>query len=173
MDKFPLLWDGRSIGELTAEREALYTWFEARCRLPEKGLWCAWAVGDRGELRLGVLEPCGDRAAIRRRFSDRLTGPVGRLQWGEVRPAHPAEPGDWLPAAGAGDLFRSPWLRERLQNTAGVLTRQAAGRRYVALPYDAGRPFPLPALFCLARVCRIGGRDYVVYAFDSGERPVL
>ena len=46
-------------------------------------------------------------------------------------------------------------------------------RRYVALPYDALRPFPLPALFCLARICRIGGRDYVVYAFDSGERPVL
>ena len=41
MDKFPLLWDGRSVGELTTEREALYTWFEARCRLPEKGLWCA------------------------------------------------------------------------------------------------------------------------------------
>ena len=171
MDKFPLLWDGRSVGELTTEREALYTWFEARCRLPEKGLWCAWAVGDQGELRLGVLEPCGDRAAIRRRFSARLTGPVGRLQWGELRPAHPAEPGDWLPAA--GELFRSPWLREQLQNASGVLTRQAAGRRYVALPYDAGWPFPLPALFCLARVCRIGGRDYVVYAFDSGERPVL
>ena len=42
MDKFPLLWDGRSVGELTTEREALYTWYEARCRLPEKGLWCGW-----------------------------------------------------------------------------------------------------------------------------------
>mgnify|MGYP007027390177 FL=1 len=171
MDKFPLMQGGVSVGELITEQEALYTWFEARCRLPGEGLWCAWAVGDRGELRLGVLEPCGDRATIRRRFSARLTGPVGRIQWGELRPAHPAEPGDWLPAA--GELFRSPWLREQLQNASGVLTRQAAGRRYVALPYDAGRPFPLPALFCLARVCRIGGRDYVVYAFDSGERPVL
>ena len=173
MDKFPLLWDGRSVGELTTEREALYTWFEARCRLPEKGLWCAWAVGDRGELRLGVLEPCGDRAAIRRRFSAQLTGPVGRLQWGELRPAHPAEPGEWLPAERAGELFRSPWLREQLQNAAGVLAPRTEGRRYGALPYDAMRPFPLPALFCLARICRIGGRDYVVYAFDKGERPVL
>ena len=25
MDKFPLLWKERSVGELTAEREALYT----------------------------------------------------------------------------------------------------------------------------------------------------
>ena len=173
MDKFPLLWDSKSVGELTTEREALYTWFEVWCRLPEKGLWCAWAVGEQGELRLGVLEPRGDQAAIRRRFSDRLTGPVGRLRWGELRPAHPSEPGDWLTAERAGELFRSPWLREQLRNTSGVLTRKAQGRRYVALPYDAGRPFPLPALFCLARVCRIGGRDYVVYAFDGGERPVL
>ena len=69
MDKFPLMQDGRPVGELITEREALYTWYEARCRLPGEGLWCAWAVGDRGELRLGVLEPCGDRASIRRRFS--------------------------------------------------------------------------------------------------------
>ena len=53
---------GRVVGELIAEREALYTWFEARCRLPEPGLWCAWAVGDREELRLGVLEPAGAEA---------------------------------------------------------------------------------------------------------------
>ena len=38
MDKFPLLWKKNSLGELTTEREALYTWFTARCRLPGKGL---------------------------------------------------------------------------------------------------------------------------------------
>ena len=69
MDKFPLMQGCFSVGELITEQEALYTWFEARCRLPGEGLWCAWAVGDRGELRLGVLEPCGDRATIRRRVS--------------------------------------------------------------------------------------------------------
>ena len=71
MDKFPLMQGCFSVGELITEQEALYTWFEARGRLPGEGLWCAWAVGDRGELRLGVLEPCGDRATIRRRFSAR------------------------------------------------------------------------------------------------------
>ena len=82
MDKFPLMQGGVSVGELITEQEALYTWFEARCRLPGEGLWCAWAVGDRGELRLGVLEPCGDRATIRRRFSARLTAPLGKLRQG-------------------------------------------------------------------------------------------
>ena len=97
MDKFPLMQGGVSVGELITEQEALYTWFEARCRLPGEGLWCAWAVGDRGELRLGVLEPCGDRATIRRRFSARLTAPLGKLRQGEIRPAHPPEPEDWTP----------------------------------------------------------------------------
>ena len=87
MDKFTLMQGGVSVGELITEQEALYTWFEARCRLPGEGLWCAWAVGDRGELRLGVLEPCGDRATIRRRFSARLTAPLGKLRQGEIRPS--------------------------------------------------------------------------------------
>ena len=77
MDKFPLLGKEAPLGELTTEREALYTWFTARCRLPGKGLWCAWAVGTQGELRIGVLEPAGDWVAIRRRFSDRMTAPLG------------------------------------------------------------------------------------------------
>ena len=76
VDKFPLLLDGRPAGELTVEREALYTWFDARCRLPGEGLWCAWAVGREGSLRLGVLEPSGQEAVIRRRFSIRMTEPL-------------------------------------------------------------------------------------------------
>lgn len=173
MDKFPLLMDGMPAGELTAEREALYTWLEARCRLPGEGLWCAWAVGDRGELRLGILEPAGGRASIRRRFSRQLTDPVGRLRWGEVRPARPAEPGDWEPPADMADWFRSPWLRRELAGIPGVLCRRSGERRYAAVPYDPARPFPLTALFCFARVRRIGGRDYAVFAFDREERPVF
>ena len=86
MDKFPLLLEGSPAGELIAEPEGLYTWFSARCPLPD-GLWCAWAVGDRGELRLGVLEPEGTQGTIRRRFSRQLTAPLGRLLRGEARPA--------------------------------------------------------------------------------------
>ena len=124
MDKFPLMQGGVSVGELITEQEALYTWFEARCRLPGEGLWCAWAVGDRGELRLGVLEPCGDRATIRRRFSARLTAPLGKLRQGEIRPAHPPEPEDWTPLERSAVRLRSPWLREQLHLVPGVLVRE-------------------------------------------------
>ena len=153
MDKFPLMQGGVSVGELITEQEALYTWFEARCRLPGEGLWCAWAVGDRGELRLGVLEPCGDRATIRRRFSARLTAPLGKLRQGEIRPAHPPEPEDWTPLERSAVRLHSPWLREQLHLVPGVLVREEQGRRELAVPYDVGRPFPLTALFCFAHLC--------------------
>ena len=45
MDKFPLMQGGVSVGELITEQEALYTWFEARCRLPGEGLWCGFVMG--------------------------------------------------------------------------------------------------------------------------------
>ena len=80
---------------------------------------------------------------------------------------------DWAPLERPEALFRSRWLREQLWGLSGLLTRSGDGRRYVAAPYDAGRPFPLPALFCFARVVRIGGRMYAVFAFDKGEQPVF
>ena len=172
MDNFPLMLEGRPAGELTAEREGLYTWFSARCPLPE-GLWCAWAVGDRGELRLGVLEPEGAQGTIRRRFSRQLTAPLGRLLRGEVRPAGAGAPETWEPAPDPERLFRSPWLRQRLKGARGARTRQTGERRYLALPYDKGKPFPLTTLFCFAHVRAIGEGTYVVYAFDGQERPVF
>lgn len=178
MDKFPLLLEGRSAGELTVEREGLYTCFAARCPLPE-GLWCAWAVGEQGELRLGVLEPEGRRGAIRRRFSRQLTAPLGRLLRGEVRPAGTRERSSrepasgWEPAPVPERLFRAPWLRQRLKGVQGALWRRAGEKRYLALPYDKGKPFPLTTLFCFARLRTIGESAYVVYAFDAQERPIF
>lgn len=172
MDKFPMLRDGRPAGELSVEREGLYTCFTARCALTE-GLWCAWAVGDRGELRLGVLEPSGTQGSIRRRFSRQLTAPLGRLLRGEVRPADAREPEAWEAAAAPEQFFHAPWLRQRLKGLQGVRTRQAGEVRYLALPYGKAEPFPLTTLFCFAQVRKIGAELYVVYGFDSQERPVF
>lgn len=130
-------------------------------------------MGDRGELRLGVLEPCGDRATIRRRFSARLTAPLGKLRQGEIRPAHPPEPEDWTPLERSAVRLRSPWLREQLHLVSGVLVREGQGRRELAVPYDVCRPFPLTALFCFAHIRRIHGRSYAIFAFNGEERPVF
>ena len=97
-DKFPLLLDGRAEGELTVEREALYTWFNARCRLPEEGgLWCAWAVGQAGSLRLGVLEPVGQAVL----HAD--DGAPGSAAAGGDPACGGGGPGDVAGRAGGGD----------------------------------------------------------------------
>lgn len=162
------------IGELMTEREVLYTWFSARCRLPENGLWCAWVVGEQGELRLGVLEPEGEWAVIRRRFSDRMTSPLGRLLRGELRPASgQVKDEKWETAPEPDRLFHASWLQRRLRGAKGALTRKENGYRYVAFPYDKGKCFPLTTLFCFAHVKCIGNRMYAVFAFDDREMPVF
>ena len=67
----------------------------------------------------------------------------------------------------------SQTLSVLVENKPGVLTRVEGGRRYAAAPYDPARPFPLPSLFCFARIRRIGGQDYAVFAFDAQGRPVF
>ena len=170
MDKFPLLWEGKAIGELSAEQETLYTWLTVRCRLPGEDIWCAWAVGDRGELRLGVVEP---QNGIRRRFSHQMTAPLGKLLRGELRPAGDRTEENWTAAPEPDRLFRTPWLRRQLRDVRGALTRTAEAGRFLALPYDEKRPFPLTPLFCLAQPRNIGGKRYMVYAFDGKEWPVF
>lgn len=170
MDKFPLYGESAILGELTAEREALYTWFEARCRLPEPGLWCAWVVGDRGELRLGVLEPSGERAGIRRRFSDRMTGPLGKILRGEIRPSTAGEDA-WEPLGAPQQLFRTPYLVQQLQKVEGALLKTVGGSRLVALPYDPQKPFGLVRMFCFARVIQIHGKLFAVFMFDENDMP--
>ena len=56
MDKYPVFREEQTVGELTVAPDALYTAFSVSCRGRE-GLWCAWAVGETGNLRIGVLEP--------------------------------------------------------------------------------------------------------------------
>ena len=171
MDKFPFCWKGNAVGELTTVRENLYTRFAARCRLPEEGLWCAWAVGTQGELRLGILEPCGDHAEICRRFSNRMAAPLGRLLRGELRAVDTDGTPRWEPLRSVP--FQTLWLRQQLQARTDVLTRTAANRRLLAIPYASEKPFPLVPLFCFAKGSRIDGRDYAVFAFDEKERPVF
>lgn len=168
MEQFPLLWRGTTVGEMTVETVGLYTCFRCTCRLPGDGLWHAWAVGEGGELRLGVLEPAGDRAVLRRRLSSRSWGHLGRLKCAQLRPAGEREE-HWQPMPLLP--FRTPWLRRELSSCGGILTRTEGGRRWIAVPYDSHRPFPLTQLFCLSSVRSIRGGEYVVFVFDENEVP--
>ena len=110
MDKYPVFREEQTVGELTVAPDALYTAFSVSCR-GQEGLWCAWAVGERESLRIGVLEPENGCLQIRRRFSKRLTDPLGPILRGELRPLG-EEREQWEPLR--PELLRSPYLRCRL-----------------------------------------------------------
>ena len=169
MDKFPLCWRGKSCGEVITEQEPLYLRFSVRGSLPEAGLWCAWAIGERGELRLGILEPCGEEAFLCRRFSQRLTAPLGRMLRGELRPVTKTVQEGW--SLLRENPFQTPWLRKQLQHISGAMICTEHEVRYLALPYEPKQPFPLVPLFCFAKVREIQGRQYAVFAFDREEFP--
>ena len=169
MDKFPLYWDGQAVGEVAAEEESLYTRFSACCRLPEEGLWCVWLIGKQGELRLGVIEPNGEEAVLCRRFSKRMTAPLGCLLRGELRRGGTAE--TWEVEPKPERLFHTPWLKGYLRGMEEVYFRREGSCLWVAIPYDARQPFPLLPLFCLAVVAPARGRLCAVFVFDRGETP--
>lgn len=173
VDRFPVLWNGACAGELTAEREGLYTCFHVCCHPPENAVWCAWAVGEQGELRLGVLEPSGGAFVLRRRFSDHMTVPVGRVLRGELRPAGQLQSQQWEAAAEPEQLFSAAWLRRGLHGLSGAMTCMENGMRCLALPYDPKVPFPLAELFCFARLRYLGEKAYVEFRFDEKDWPVF
>lgn len=174
MDKFPLIYAGRSVGELTVEQEGLYTRFSAVCHLPKEGVWCAWVVGEQGELRIGVLEPCGLEASISRRFSNRQVAPLGALRGGELRPAgEQPDCTDWKAMRRPEDWFRTPWLCGQLRSLHGVLAAQEGTVCRIAIPYSPRQPFPMTQIFCFARVTMVCGHWYVLYAFDQNELPIF
>jgi len=152
------------------EKEGLYTCFSVRGRLPKDSLWSAWIVGEAGELRLGVLEPCGEYAEIRRQYSERMIKPLGAVHRGEIRKVQPessmVKRKEHLP-------FRTLWLREMLQRMEQYQIRQQEDHYYLAIPFKVNKPFPLPPIFCLSRIMRIDGEECAVFCFDETEWPVI
>ena len=173
MDKYPLLWQGKSAGELTVTEEGLYTCFDCGCRRPGGGSGGAGAGGAGGRLRRGVLEPDGRQGTIRRRFSHQMTAPLGKLLRGEVRPAAEKQVEEWEPFRSEKAALRTPWLRQALAGTDGVLTRWVDGKRWLAVPWDCTRPFPLMPIICFASLRRIRDRDYAVFLLDGEEWPLF
>ena len=173
MGQTPIFWGEEHRGTLRAETRGLYTTFDARCRLPDRGLWCVWAVGDRGELRIGVAEPQGDQAGICRRFSIQQTACLGSLQKAVLRPAgEQADRVDWEPLTHP-EQFRTPWLRGQLSQLSGVRIARGEGVFRLAVPWDPAKPFPLTQLFCLATLRQLEGQWALIFTFDQQETPIF
>lgn len=152
----PLYWDGRRIGTLRVTPAGEDTCFTVDGTVPP-GLYRVYARGRRGELLLGIWEG----GTLRRRFSRSLVLPVGAVECGCVR-SSPVE--DWLPAR-----------PERFPGwpTEDGLCRRRGQDWELALPFAEDGPFPIPALFCLARIASVAGRRRAVFRFDGTGWPVV
>ena len=173
MERLPIIYQNAQVGELAVERLAGDIGFSARCQTPGKELQCLWVVGSSGELRLGVPEGRGGEAVFSRRFSQRMTAPLGRLLRGELRKAGGSRESGWKSVSRPEELFRTPWLRRSLTGVEGALTKKTGAGRCLALPYSPESPFLLTPIFCLCRIRRIGERSYAVFSFDDAEWPRL
>lgn len=170
MEKLPLLWKGKLWGELRICREGETCVFSGEFSLPGEGLWSVWILGARGEMRLGLPWACGTGWRIEKRFSRRMTDPLGDLFRGELRCPEQQCGEDWRPLEEAA-AFRTVWLERQLRSRAGVLWRGDAGGGWVAIPFDPKRPFPMMPMFCFASCCRIRGKYYLVVCLDRDEQP--
>ena len=70
---YPVYIGDRAAGTMTVTAAGEDHLFEVICHPPEPGLWRVWVQGEGQRLALGLLE--GGR--LRRRFSRRITGPLG------------------------------------------------------------------------------------------------
>ena len=136
---YPVYIGDRAAGTMTVTAAGEDHLFEVICHPPEPGLWRVWVQGEGQRLALGLLE--GGR--LRRRFSRRITGPLGAIRW-----------------AGAEDC--------PLPLPPGSLCRREGRRVRLAAPYDREGPFPLTELFCLARIRAMDGGLWAEYRFEDG-----
>ena len=172
--EIPVYREERPAGALRLRREGERTAVEMECALDRSGLFRGFLRCSRGEVGLGVLEPKGERLVLRRMLLNGELEPLGRPMSGEMRLSFPfREAGRWRSAAPGEPLLADRALQKELDGTAGVLWRREGGGRYLAVPFRAGGPFPLTALFCFARIREIDGGTYAVFRLDSHGNPQL
>ena len=96
--------------------------------------------------------------------------PSGCLQ--VVRPPKtPAAstPKGWSRELGAELLFQDPLLAQTIQNAPRPLVRPRPEGFQLAWPWDPEAPFPLPPVFCFARVQALGDRPFQAQAAPLRE----
>ena len=153
---------GCAAGVLRAAEQMGETVFEVTLYEPLQGIHRIVIEGDRSELLLGVLDT--GQTVLRRRLSLAVTEKAGRVC--SARAERCGVPRQEWRAVGEGEFAE-------LLLPRGALCRKDGVRRYLAVPWQEEDLFPLTELFCFARLHTMGGRDWVVFAFDETGNPVF
>ena len=174
MEQLPLYCQGERRGEVVLSLwgpNGARTEIAAAMDDPGDGLYRAFLLGEGGELPLGVLAPEEGRLTLRRRLYSRDVAALGPPERGEARCSFPFRDTCWRETRCPAQLFRGRFLQSRLRPAGRAWWRREGELLLLALPLEPRRPFPLEALFCLARLEQVEGQRCVVYAFRE-EEPV-
>ena len=172
--ELPVLCQGAPAGRLRLREEGERMTAELDCPLDRSGLFRGYLICRGGELALGVLEPKGERLRLCRRLLTAEIRALGPPERGELRLSFPFQrEAGWQRLSRPECFFRRAPFGRDLAGLEGALWREARGLRFLALPFDCRRPFPLPTLFCFAQIAEVCGRTCAVFAFDREEGPVM
>ena len=172
MERVKLYCRGECRGEIELQPQGNRTDVWAVMEDPGDGLYRAALCGEQGEILLGVLSPEKAALELRRKLYSRDVAALGPLVRGEARCSFRFRERGWTETRCPAELLEDCFWQERLGNVGTAWWRKEGGLLYLALPLAEDRPFPLEALFCLARPETVAGCLCAVYAFREGE-PVL
>lgn len=167
-------------GSLFFREERGKVTFEAVRPDDKRGLYKLRLYGRGRGLELGALLPEQGALRLRRVFS--VENLAAKECW-------PVTGGEFVLAVPfSGDDTPSGWIREdnpaRLLKNDKILERSASELRNallrrekgffgLAIPYREEEAFALTPLFCLAKVERMGVKDYIIFFFREDGVPAL
>jgi len=165
-------------GGVTVREEGERAVCQAIGRSDGSGLYKAWLRGETGRALLGTLIPEGGALRLRRTVSiAQLKGqgawpPVGaEIAMAYAFVQETAPPPEWRWTDCPCRLMEDKELSHALRGLNRALVKRDGEGFFLAVPFETRCPFPIPALFCLSRVERLGGRRYVVFRFSLRGRP--
>ena len=166
-------------GSLPVRADGLRAAVEAERPADGRGLYKAYLRGPSGRALLGTLAPEGGRLRIRRTLT--LDALERQGAWppagGEVELAFSfggeGTPAGWRRVDPGRLSFGEKALRAMAVRAGSALCREEGEGFTLAWPFSCARPFPLPALFCLARAAELEGERHVLFRFgrDGWPRP--
>lgn len=168
----PLFLNGEPIDTLLLTVTGTRTSVEITMPRNDNGLFRGVLCCRKGEIPLGILEPHEDQLILRRPLLteeiDRLGGAVS----GEIRMSYSFQQTQWQPL-GQTPFFTSADSGIRLKERSSLLWRREGNLKFLAFPFQSGKPFPMPDLFCFARIFTIRNCNYAVFAFNDQDFPVM
>lgn len=167
-------------GTVTVRQEGERVVCQAVCHAEGQGLYKAWLVGEEGKALLGTLIPENGALRLRRNMSVYTLKEKGA--WppagAEIVMAYAFAPENlsdprWRWSECPCRLFEDKTISHALRGVDRGLVRRDADGFFLAFPYVPGCPFPVPPLFCLGQMVRMGKGWYILFRFSRQGAPEL